>query len=210
MIKTYTVDQQKTKLAQQFLSELKFDSPYPVEVTVVKSEQVNAFALPGGHIVIYSAILEKMEHPSELAALLSHEFSHVQHRHATRSIFRRLGSKAFISLLFGRTGMLTSLVLNNADELKSLKYSRSLEKEADLEGLKLLKERNIDGRGFIQLMQHLQESDGKNLPEIIASHPNTGKRIDYLRNNENFLAVDSAVNKQLPVLFGQLKGKSDW
>ena len=204
LMKTYTIDEQKTKLAGNFLAELNFQSDYPVQVTVVNSKQVNAFALPGGHIVIYSALLGKMKDHSELAALLAHEFTHVNNRHSTRSIFRSLGSKAFLSLLFGRTGMLTTLVVDNADFLKSLKYSRSLEKEADIEGLKLLKEKQVDGRGFVWLMQHLGEASKDVLPEMITSHPNIEKRIKYLQASEHFVPRDSAVNKNLPAIFSQL------
>jgi beta-barrel assembly-enhancing protease len=210
LIKTYTVDEEKTKLAGEFLAALKFESHYPVQVTVVKNSQVNAFALPGGHIIVYSALLEKISNYSELAALLAHEYTHISKRHATRSIFRSLGSKAFISLLFGRSGMLTSLVLNNADQLKSLKYSRSLEKEADIEGLRLLKESKIDGRGFIWLMEHLAENGKQLLPEMVASHPDIEKRIRYLRENEHFIPLDSVANPELPLLFSRLKNKSDY
>jgi beta-barrel assembly-enhancing protease len=204
MMKTYNIDTGKTALAQLFFAEMRVSSPYPVQVTVVNSRQVNAFALPGGHIVIYTALLEKMKNHAELAALLAHEFSHINNRHATRSLFRKLGSKAFLSLLLGRTAMLTSLVLDNADNLKSLKYSRSLEKEADLEGLRLLNEKKIDARGFIWLMEHLAENGKELLPEIITSHPNIRKRIEYLRESSNFVPQDTVAIKALPVIFDQL------
>lgn len=200
----YEEDKEKTTLANTFFKQLNIPTQYPVYITVVNSGQVNAFALPGGHIVIYSGILEKLKSYPELAALMAHEFTHVEKRHATRSIFRSIGSSAFLSLLFGNNAALTSLVLNNAAQLTSLKYSRSLEKEADLEGLRLLKERNIDGRGFVQLMEHLGEEGEQFLPEIVASHPNIKKRIAYIQQHKNFAPVTAPADTLLQHLFVQL------
>ncbi len=114
-----------------------------IRITVVNDNTVNAFALPGGRIVVYSALLKEIGSYPELAALLSHEFTHVNNRHSTKSIFRNLGSKVFLGLLFGKFGSVTAVLVDHADNLKSLKYSRKLEKEADIEGLAIIgKERD--------------------------------------------------------------------
>ena len=200
----YSEDKEKTTLANTFFKQLNITTKYPVWITVVNSEQVNAFALPGGHIVIYTGILEKLKTYPELAALMAHEFTHVEKRHATRSIFRSIGTSAFLSLLFGNNAALTSMVLNNAEQLTSLKYSRSLEKEADLEGLRLLKERKIDGRGFVELMKHLGEEGKSFLPEIVASHPNIEKRIAYIQQHKDFVPVTAPADTLLHNLFVHL------
>ena len=124
-----TKDSAATMAVNEFFSRMDIPSAYRVRVSVVKGDIVNAFALPGGRIVIYDALLKQMETYPELAALLSHEFTHVNSKHATKSIFRKLGSKIFLSLLFGNLGSVTGVLADQADELKSLTYSRKLERK---------------------------------------------------------------------------------
>ena len=142
----------------------------------------------------------------ELAALLSHEFSHVSNQHSTKSIFRRLGSRIFISLLFGQMGSVTAVLADQADNLKSLRYSRSLEKEADIDGLKILTDRKIDPKGFSDLFQHLKESGpSRSIPEFLGSHPDTDNRIDYIgKASHNSTIVEDTI---LKTIFENIKQK---
>ncbi len=171
-------DKEATTVLNDFFKEMNVPTAYAIRITVVKSDVVNAFALPGGNIIVYSALLKELEAYPELAALLSHEFTHVNNKHSTKSIFRQLGSRVFLSLLFGKFGSVTSVMVDQADKFKSLKYSRSLEKEADLEGLSLLKERKIDAEGFIGLFKHLKDAaPASAMPEFLGSHPDIDQRI---------------------------------
>lgn len=180
----------------QFFTEMDVPTQYPVHITVVKDNVVNAFALPGGRIVVYSKLLEQVDSYPELAALLSHEFSHISNRHSTRSIFRKFGSKVFISLLFGKLSSVTAVLIDHADNLKTLKYSRKLEKEADMDGLQLLLERKIDPRGFTDLFNNMKRSAaGSNLPEFMGSHPDLDNRIEYINESSK-----NAVVEENPVL----------
>lgn len=197
-------DAEATALLNEFFREMNVTTGYPVRITVVKSDVVNAFALPGGHIVVYSALLRELKTYPELAALLSHEFTHVDHRHATKSIFRQLGSRIFLSLLFGKLGNVTAVVTDQADRLKSLTYSRKLEKEADMNGLKLLQERKIDPEGFVLLLQRLKAATpGSALPEFLGSHPDIDKRITYIR--EASAGAEKKENSRLKSIFDKLK-----
>ena len=204
MAQNMTEDTAATRLLNDFFSTLNVESTYRIRISVVTDNVVNAFALPGGRIVVYSALLDRMQSYPELAALLSHEFTHVNNRHATKSIFRRLGSKVFISLLFGRMGSVTSILVNHADDLKSLTYSRKLEKEADLEGLSILTNRNIDPKGFTDLFRHLKAaSDGSSLPEFLASHPDIDNRLAYIKETSKQARVEP--HADLTAIFDQLK-----
>lgn len=174
-------DSAKTFLANRFFAEMNADTRYNIRVTVVNSPIENAFALPGGRIVVYTGLLSKLQSYPEFAALLAHEFSHVQLKHSTRSVFRALGSKVFLSLLAGNSGAAGSVLADQAEQLKSLGYSRTLEKEADLYGLDLLKQRKIDPAGFTGLFNQLKKDDGDGeMPEMMASHPNLDERIRYV------------------------------
>ncbi|HEX2534047.1 MAG TPA: M48 family metallopeptidase, partial [Chitinophagaceae bacterium] len=87
---TFRIDTQRTAQVNAFFRELRFASPYEIRITVVEGDVANAFALPGGHIVVYNKLLNGMNDYTELAALLAHEFTHVQGRHSLRNMFRSL------------------------------------------------------------------------------------------------------------------------
>lgn len=197
-------DSAKSYILNNFFNVMEVPTAYNIRITVVNSSTVNAFALPGGRIVVYSALLDEIGSYPELAALLSHEFTHINNKHSTKSIFRRLGSKVFLGLLFGRFGTVTNVVVNNADNLKSLKYSRNLEKEADIDGLAILTKRNIDPRGFVDLFNHMKEAAPANaMPEFLASHPDIDKRISYILQASPGASIKE--DTTLKVIFEKLK-----
>ncbi|HEX2533694.1 MAG TPA: M48 family metalloprotease, partial [Chitinophagaceae bacterium] len=91
-------------------------------------------------------------------------------------------SQIVLSLLLGDFSVAGSILLRNADELKNLSYSRSLESEADAEGARLLAARGIDCRGFVQLFRLLKRESGAAEPnEWLSSHPNLDKRMEQIR-----------------------------
>ncbi len=191
-------------LLNDFFATMDVPSAYSVRITVVNDNVVNAFAVPGGRIVVYSALLKQIQSYPELAALLSHEFTHVNNKHSTKSIFRRLGSKVFIGLLFGSFGSVTSVLIDHADDLKSLTYSRKLEKEADTEGLAILLQRKIDPKGFEDLFHHLKEAaPSSELPEFLGSHPDVEKRISYIKESSKNATI--AVDQRLQSIFEKIK-----
>lgn len=188
----------------EFFAVMDVRTAYAIRITVVESDIVNAFALPGGRIVVYTGLLKEMESYPELAALLAHEFTHVNNKHSTKSIFRRLGSKIFLGLLFGRFGSVTAVLVDHADNLKSLKHSRRLEKEADIDGLELLKERKIDPKGFPDLFHHLKAAGpSSSMPEFLGSHPDIDKRIGYIDKAAEGAAIEE--NPRLKTIFERLK-----
>lgn len=188
----------------EFFAAMDVRTAYKIRISVVESDIVNAFALPGGRIVVYTGLLKEMQGYPELAALLAHEYTHVNNKHSTKSIFRRLGSKIFLGLLFGKFGSVTAVLVDHADNLKSLKHSRKLEKEADIDGLELLKERKIDPQGFSNLFHHLKASvPSSTMPEFLGSHPDIDKRISYINKASEGAAVEE--NTRLKTIFERLK-----
>lgn len=172
------INDSSTVLINNFFSALHYKSDYKIQITVVKSDIVNAYALPGGKIVVYEGILNKIKSSEELVALLSHEFSHVQLRHSTKNICRSLSSYLLISLLIGDAGGITAVVVQNADQLKQLGYSRTLEEEADRNGMLLMEQNKVDIRGMLNLFRALKEEEGEttNL-QFLSTHPLTDNRI---------------------------------
>ena len=205
---SFVIDAEKTAYINDFFRELNIDSKYNIHITVVNENVANAFAMPGGNIVVYNKILMSMSSYEDLAALLSHEFTHVNERHTTRSLFRQMASSLFLSIILGDIGTLGNVIINNADDLKGLSYSRKLEKDADMNGLKLLSDRKIDCNGFIRLFELLKKEIGQTdgqPTEWISSHPDLEKRIAYTKSSEQFNKNGVEKNETLQTLFLKIK-----
>jgi Zn-dependent protease with chaperone function len=179
-IDTRDIDSEKTRLVNEVATALALSKTYTIDVTVIKNKEVNAFALPGGKIVVYTGILKSMKSGDELAALLAHEVSHINKRHSLRSLLRSSAVAILISVALNDASGVASVLVENAETLRSLGYSRNLEREADAAGMQLLVDNNIDPIAMRNLMLRLQEAYGK-APDMIAflsTHPATKERID--------------------------------
>lgn len=204
-IQQYSIDSQKTVILNNFYQQLQYDIGYPVTITVVESNEMNAFAIPGGHIIVYDAILDRMKTPEELAALLGHEASHIALRHSLRSIFSDLSRKMFIALLLGNESGITSVVISNVDALKELQYSRSLETEADNNGLQLMVKNNINTQGMLRLIQMLQQETGGAEPApFLSTHPVFKDRINNIEKQLQQLPAVTTTNDSLKKVFHSL------
>jgi Zn-dependent protease with chaperone function len=202
----FVIDEKRTAYVNQFFDELKIPSKYDVQIVVVKGELVNAFALPGGRIVVYDQLLNKMDSYPELAAMLAHEFTHVENRHTIKTLFRQLGSKVFLSLIVGDAGAVGGVIVNNADDLKTLSYGRSLESEADENGARLLADRKIDCAGFVRLFQLLKKEVKESEPtEWVSSHPNLDNRIKKIQENPFCRNNSPQIDSTLRTLFERVQ-----
>ena len=181
------VDASATKALNNFARNIDFETTYPLKFTVVENKEVNAFALPGGNVVVFSGILDRIKSPEELAALLAHEVTHIKERHSLKGLTRNLAGSMLISLVFGDAGSLGNVLINRADDIYQLGFSRSMEKEADLEGLQIMAHNRVDTQGMLGLMQRLQEEEKKHnvssVSSYLNSHPMTEERIAYIKEN---------------------------
>lgn len=201
----YKKDAHKTAMLNEFYKQLHYNTGYPVQITVVESGEVNAFAIPGGHIVVYDAILDRMKTPDELAALLGHEASHIQLRHSLRSIFRSLARSMFLMLITGNQSGIVSGVIENADQLKGLQYSRSLETEADNNGIQLMSQNHINVKGMLRLMQLLQQESGGAEPSpFLSTHPVFKERISNVEKQIQQLPGANTENQELKKIFHEI------
>jgi predicted Zn-dependent protease len=202
VIQQYSVDPRKTVILNDFYKQLHYDIGYPVKITVVESNDMNAFAIPGGHIVVHNSILENMRSPDELAALLGHEASHIALRHTLRNLFRDQARQMFLALVVGNESGIASAVVDNANALKQLQYSRSLETEADNNGLQLMAKNNINVQGMLRLMTMLQkESSGVEPAPFLNTHPVFKERIRNIEKQIQQLPVVTTSNEDLKKLF---------
>ena len=153
------------------------------EVHVVESPEVNAFALPGGVIVVYTGLIRESDHPDQVAGVIAHEMAHATLRHGLQRISQSIGLAAAANLLLG--DMQGVVVLGS--ELFQLatinSYSRDQESMADSEGVRMLHAAAIDPLGLAQFFEILKEQGGE-LPEGLAwisTHPEHEQRIMNVR-----------------------------
>jgi beta-barrel assembly-enhancing protease len=192
--------------AERFVKQLDLDTEYPVKLQVLESEEINAFALPGGKIFIYSGLLEKMDSAQQLVALIGHELTHVTKQHSLKSIFRGAAAGVVLGGLFGDAGGISSWVLSKADEFKQLEYSRDLETEADNNGIDLMIKNKVDPQGMLDLLYLLQR-EGQEMPGLmkyLSTHPDTEARIQSIKSNPG-IKLHFGNNSALKEYFKSLK-----
>lgn len=162
------------------LARASGDDRYEFHTYIVEDPTVNAFAAPGGYIVIFRGLLDKTRLPEEAAAVLAHEMQHVLHRHSVRGMMR--GASIWIGLAL-LTGGSPDVITGLAGSLGGLAYQRGDESEADLDGLRLLEEAGIDPEAMVRMLELLDNVQG-DAPEPLkyfSSHPLTKERIEAVR-----------------------------
>jgi len=159
------------------------DARVPFTIKVVDSDEINAFALPGGFFYVNSGLVLAADSESELAGVMAHEISHVAARHATRQMTRaQLANFASIPLIFigGGIGYAVSSALSLALPLTFLSFSRGFEAEADYLGLEYMYKSGYDPESFIAFFEKVEAKEKKkpgSLAKAFATHPQTPDRI---------------------------------
>lgn len=156
-------------------------SPYRYRLTVIDSDMANAFAAPGGYLLITSELLRNAESPEEIAGVLAHEIQHVENRHATRLLVRELSMRTLVSLALGDFRGLGSAI-DTAGRLGALRYQRADETAADRGAVPMLVAARIDPRGMVTALRKMQQaaSQGFTVPPYLSTHPALEERIAAL------------------------------
>ena len=142
----------------------------------------NAFALPGGTVVVTDQLLELSPDDAALAGVLAHEIGHVEHRHLMRQLISGTVVGAVATLLAGDT---SSVMVALPAVLADLSYSRDMEREADAYAVDVLKLKNIPVGPFADLLERLQSAHraggGSEWAPYLRTHPDTGDRVAAIR-----------------------------
>jgi len=152
--------------------------PYPLKVIVLDHPLVNAFALPGGHVVLFRGLIDKAGGPDEVAAVLAHEIGHVAARDPTRIALRTAGSIGVLGLLFGDFAG-GAVVLFLTERMIQASYTREAEAAADDFAIALMADADVAPGALARFFERLAE-DGGETPDIVThfmSHPDLGDRI---------------------------------
>ncbi|MFL6549010.1 MAG: M48 family metallopeptidase [Povalibacter sp.] len=152
-------------LGQRLSQGSRFDYRFHVAA----DESINAFALPGGIIVVHTGLISATHRAEELAGVLAHEIQHVEQRHSLRGAFKQLGLRGLWALVTGDVG---ATVLGQAAlELSTLQFSRSDESSADARGMDTLIEHDVDPRGMIDFFATMEKASGPKPPPFLSTHP---------------------------------------
>jgi Zn-dependent protease with chaperone function len=167
------------QLVQRTGAQLTPASRYHYRWIIKQDASLNAFALPGGIVVVHTGLLKKMESTTELAGVLAHEVQHVEQRHGLRQMVSSAGLAGMLALTVGDVSSVAALL---AHQLGSSYFGREIEEQADRLGFDALLHAGIRPEGMATLMRTLarseqQQQTGTGTPAWLASHPETAQRV---------------------------------
>lgn len=165
------------------------DAKVPFTIKVLDSDEVNAFALPGGFFFVNSGLILKAESEAELAGVMAYEIAHVAARHGTRQATKgEIINYASLPLIFmgGWTGYAIQGIASAAIPLGFLKFSRGAEAEADMLGLQYMYKTGYDPTAFVDFFEKLESLEKRRpgtMSKVFSTHPLTGDRIAAAQKN---------------------------
>ncbi|WP_454714958.1 M48 family metallopeptidase [Caulobacter segnis] len=158
------------------------DAPFPIRVRAIRAPFVNAFALPGGTILVTGRLIEEARGPDELAAVLAHEIAHVERRHVMQAAWRAMGAGLLLDAVVGGGSGAGQQLVVLAGGFADHRFSRTLEAEADDRAIQILHAQNISTQGMADFFDRLaNRGDDPRLrqaAEWFQTHPDTAGRAD--------------------------------
>jgi hypothetical protein len=156
--------------------------PFTYQFEVVATKDINAFALPGGYVFVYAGTIAAAKNEGELAGVMAHEIAHVALRHGTNQASKAYLAQAGIDILRGISGGNADIdqVINTIGgagaNMLFLKFGRTAETQADLEGAHIMANAGYDARDMANFFKTLQSRGGQRTPEFLSDHPDPGNR----------------------------------
>jgi predicted Zn-dependent protease len=170
---------------------------FPYEFRVIASKEINAFALPGGTIFVNAGAILAAKSEGELAGVIAHEIAHVALRHGTNQASKQyvaITGREILDRITGgsstRIGQIINSIGGAGANVLFLRFSRSAEREADLEGARIMAEVGYDPVDMASFFETLESEAGVRGPEFLSDHPNPGNRIAAIKESIDKLRVD--------------------
>lgn len=185
-----------------------------LKLFIADEEDPNAFALPGGTVVVTTGMLNLVDRPEELLGVVAHELAHVKKKHGIRSMISGAGPFLMFGVLLGGQGGVVGLLGSATDLVVRSGFSQEYETEADDIGWQMLVAAKIDPRGMTDSFRKLQAYEGKNgeadfMPQAFSSHPEVKKRIARLEKKWQKLKTKTGFRdlSELDVALKEAAGK---
>lgn len=150
-----------------------------LKVHIIQKDEVNAFALPDGHLVVYSGLIEASKNEQALIGVLGHEIAHIQNNHVMKKLSKEIGFSVLMSVTTGNNNPV--VIREIMHTLSSSAYDRSLEKEADMASVEYMLKANVDPAPFADFLYEM--SFDNKLPSALSwvnSHPESEERAKYI------------------------------
>lgn len=175
-------DSAAAKAVAEIGGRLTQGSRYRYQWFVKDDDSINAFAMPGGVVVVHRALIEAADTPEQLAGVLAHEVQHVEQRHILQNMIHSAGLAVVLGVTLGDVSALASVLLHSAG---AMRHGRELEAQADAEGLKALVAAGIPPQGMAEFFRKLMDEETKKnggepeagLLDFMSSHPATAERL---------------------------------
>lgn len=170
------------EIAKRLTGALPQPQPYTYRVLTSSRQELNAFALPGGTMVVFQGLITAMPGPEALAGVLAHEVQHVAKRHSTKALTRALAVDLATASLGGDLSW--GALLGGVKLVGQAGASRQAEAEADVEGLKLMDRAGLGTRGMLHAFKAMSAQEGwspSGLLGLLSDHPPTQDRLASLQ-----------------------------
>lgn len=161
------------------------DTPQGIKFTfkvIDDDKTINAFAIPGGHIYIYSGLMKAASDEAELAGVVGHEIAHVTQRHIAERLVAQYGLQTVLGLALGKDpGLLGQIAAQVGGTGALLKFTRDQESEADARGMPYMVAAGYDPDAMVSFFRKLQKGEGPGALVFLSDHPLPSDRIEALQ-----------------------------
>lgn len=152
-------------------------SAYDYRWYLLRDDRINAFAAPGGVVVVHTGLIADAASVEELAGVLAHEIQHVELRHSLQNMIHTLGWAAVLTVVLGDASAIIGVLVHQAG---AMSFSRDLEREADALAVPALHRAGVDPQGMVTFFRRLQSQESGSVAWL-SSHPATAERIERLQ-----------------------------
>jgi predicted Zn-dependent protease len=151
-----------------------------IKIHILEKDEINAFALPNGHLVVYSGLILNSDNQEELTGVICHEIAHIELNHVMKKLVKEIGLSVIISMTTGNGS--AEGIKKAAKMLSSSAFDRSLEKEADIKAVEYLTNAKVNPEPFANFLYKLSEKEQESAKYFtwISTHPDSRERAEYI------------------------------
>jgi predicted Zn-dependent protease len=163
-----------------------------IKIHVVENNEINAFAMPGRHLVVHTGLIDFVDHQEEITGVIAHEIAHIESGHVVKKLGKEIGLSVILNLTLGDIG--GEVVRNALSTITSTAYDRSLEKEADLKAVDYMLKAKMNPTYLASFLEKLdKQSQTPEVLQWVSTHPDSKERVRYI--NEKISLYERSTSK---------------